>query len=37
MIREEWLDASEKYREVLQSAEKNKDHFPTDSLQVNMS
>ncbi|CAG7717070.1 unnamed protein product [Allacma fusca] len=29
-----WGDAAEKYREVLRSAEDNKDKFPTDSLQL---
>lgn len=34
MIKENWLSASEMYREVLQSSEKNDKHFTTDSLQV---
>lgn len=34
IILQKWVDASEKYREVLQSADKHKEHFQTDSLQL---
>lgn len=34
IIQERWLEATEKYRQVLQSAEKQKEHFQTDSLQL---